>query len=82
MTAVERGQLGFSKPLDNCEDSGVDKSEREIPITINQFANAAVVAWFEIGYGNAAGLNIGQKTEERVRLKPLPRKPVELGQHR
>lgn len=82
MTMVKSGQLPFSETLYDRENRGVNEAERQIPIAVKQFANAAVVLHLEVDNLEPALLGVGQEAQKRVTMEALARKPVNLNDHR
>ena len=81
MAMVEGGQLRFFKPLDNGEDRGVDEAESEVAISIEKLADPAIVVELQLNDPQAAGVNVGEEVEKRVRMQTLARKPVHLDEN-
>ncbi len=82
MAMVESGQLCFSETLDNGDNGGVDEAEWEIPVTVEELADTAIVLHPDIDDPQPTSVDVGKEGEKRIWMEPLPCKPVQLDENR
>lgn len=81
VTMVQRGQLRLSMALDSNQNSGVDKAEREVAVTVEQLADPGVVVPLKVDDAQPAGFDIGEEAEKRVRMQTLSCQPIQLDEN-
>lgn len=71
MPVVKSCELRFVETLDNCENSSVNEAQGEVTITVEKLSHPSKVIRLQVNDSQDSGLDVRQKIQERIRMKPL-----------